>query len=82
MERDVRRQEEEKEDKTRMTKRATVLCQRIKEAFPKDAKALGCREKIDSEFEAETVINTVCDRLRFSVPTVSPEQFGCPHRTA
>jgi hypothetical protein len=31
----------------------------------------------DSEVIAGTMA-TVCDRLRYSVPTVSPEQFGCP----
>ncbi len=65
-----------------LVKRATTLCDQIHEAFPEDgnAEALGCpkkRAKID-HFEAETIINTVCDRIRTSVPTVSPEQFNCP----
>jgi hypothetical protein len=66
-----------------LIKRATTLCKQIHEAFPEhgNAEALGCPKKrhgsID-RFEAETIINTVCDRLRTSVPTVSPEQFNCP----
>jgi len=66
-----------------LIKRATILCEQIHEAFPEhgNAEALGCPKKkhgsID-RFEAETIINTVCDRLRTSVPTVSPEQFNCP----
>jgi len=58
---------------------AATLCKRIDAAFPGDAAALGCT-KSATEFEAETMINTVCDRLRYSVPTVTPEQFGCPSR--
>ena len=60
-------------------KRANTLCDQIREAFPEDADALGC-QRVRNEFEAETVINTVCGRLRYSVPTVTPEQFGCPAR--
>jgi len=59
-------------------KRAAVLCKQIAEAFPMDVEALGCMSKVNTEFEADTVINTVCDRLRYSVPSVSPEQFNCP----
>lgn len=60
--------------------RATTLCSEIREAFsPSDAEALGCpKKRVETEAEAETTINTVCDRLRTSVPSVSPEQFNCP----
>jgi hypothetical protein len=61
--------------------RAQTLCKQIREAFPLDADALGCRHHISDNYEAETVINTVCDRIRYSVPTVSPEQFNCPPKT-
>ena len=67
---------------TNLVKRAKVLCERIGEAFPEDAEALGCQKHVRDEFEAETVINTVCSRLHYSVPTVTPEQFGCPKRSA
>ena len=62
-----------------LIKRANTLCDQIREAFPEDGDALGC-QRVRDEFEAETVINTVCGRLRYSVPTVTPEQFGCPAR--
>ena len=68
-------------DPKNLVKRATVLCERIGEAFPDDAEALGCQTHVRDNFEAETVINTVCARLHYSVPTVTPEQFGCPKRT-
>jgi len=69
-----------------LRKRATTLCAQIREAFPEhgNAEALGCPRKghghtnMIDHFEAETIINTVCDRLRTSVPTVSPAQFNCP----
>jgi len=65
-----------------LVKRATTLCDQIHEAFPEhgNAEALGCPKKLAKidHFEAETIINTVCDRIRTSVPTVSPEQFNCP----
>jgi hypothetical protein len=64
-----------------LQKRANTLCTQIREAFPQDAEALGCpssKRPIQDEYEAETTINTVCSRLRFSVPTVTPEQFNCP----
>jgi hypothetical protein len=62
-----------------LMKRADTLCRQIKEAFPHDAEALGCYERYPhNDFEAETIINTVCARLRDSVPTVTPEQFNCP----
>lgn len=70
---------EAKEDRN-LVARATLLCKQITEAFPEDAKALGCRADIKSNYDAETVINTVCDRLHYSVPNVTPEQFGCPKR--
>lgn len=59
--------------------RANRLCHQIREAFPHDAEALGCQAVHDTA-QAETVINTVCDRLRTSVPSVSPAQFNCPSR--
>lgn len=62
-----------------LIKRANTLCDQIREAFPEDADSLGC-QRVRDQFEAETVINTVCERLRYSVPTVTPEQFGCPAR--
>jgi hypothetical protein len=62
-----------------LVKRATVLCKQVGDAFPEDAVALGCRA-VQSEYDAETVINTVCDRIRTSVPSVTPEQFYCPPR--
>lgn len=60
--------------------RANTLCQQIREAFsPEDAAALGCpATTISTEADAETTINIVCDRLRYSVPSVSPAQFNCP----
>lgn len=68
-------------DPTDLVKRANVLCKQVAEAFPHDATALGCpKSPATNEYEAETTINTVCDRLRYSVPDVSPEQFNCPKR--
>jgi hypothetical protein len=63
-----------------LRKRANTLCQQIREAFsPEDAAALGCPSAtITTEADAETAINIVCDRLRYSVPSVSPAQFNCP----
>jgi hypothetical protein len=61
--------------------RANQLCHQIHEAFPHDAEALGCppkRQPIRDTYDAESAINVVCDRLRTSVPSVSPEQFNCP----
>jgi hypothetical protein len=69
-------------DPSDLVKRANVLCKQVTEAFPHDADALGCPKKpVANDYEAETTINTVCDRLRYSVPEVSPEQFNCPKRT-
>ena len=61
---------------TRIINAAKQLCYQIQKAFPNDASVLGCRS-INTEYDAETVINTVCDRLRTSVPSVTPEQFNC-----
>lgn len=63
--------------------RARTLCVQIREAFgAEDAEALGCpaphKKTIDDEYEAESAINIVCDRLRYSVPSVDPAQFNCP----
>jgi len=62
-----------------LVNKARVLCRQMHKAFPGDAEALGCPHQTDSmtKLQAETTINTVCERLRYSVPTVSPEQFGC-----
>lgn len=63
--------------------RANRLCYQIHEAFPRDAEALGCpppNKPITTDYEAESAINIVCDRLHYSVPSVSPQQFGCPPR--
>ena len=63
--------------------RANRLCYQIHEAFPRDAEALGCpppNKPITTDFEAESAINIVCDRLHYSVPSVSPQQFGCSPR--
>ena len=62
--------------------RARTLCVQIREAFgTEDAEALGCpaphKRTIDDEYEAESAINIVCDRLRYSVPSVDPAQFNC-----
>lgn len=65
-------------DPSALVARANTLCEQIREAFPGDAEALGCPKKITDTFQAETTINTVCQRLRVSVPTVSPAQFNCP----
>lgn len=68
-------------DPANLQKRATTLCTQVREAFPADAAALGCTgSPPTNDYEAETVINTVCDRLRFSVPSVDPAQFNCPQR--
>jgi hypothetical protein len=68
-----------------LVSRARTLCTQVREAFGDgDAEALGCPPKrwqtkaIETEYEAETVLNTVCDRLRTSVPSVDPAQFNCP----
>jgi hypothetical protein len=60
--------------------KAQTLCNQVRTAFPTDADALGCRP-VNTEYDAETVINTVCDRIRWSAPTVTPEQFNCPSKT-
>lgn len=55
---------------------AKRLCRDVTKAFPRDAAALGCAP-IKTRYQAETVINTVCNNIRSSVPTVSPDQFNC-----
>ena len=56
---------------------ANRLCAQIKNAFPKDYASLGCA-RVTTAYEGEAVINTVCDRIRDTVPSVTPEQFNCP----
>lgn len=61
------------------------LCKQIREAFPRDAEALGCpaigrgngNENANAN-ESENIVRLVCDRIRYSVPSVSPDQFNCP----
>lgn len=72
-------------DPTDTVKNTILMCARVREAFgPRDAAALGCPTKqthpygITHKGEAESIMTTVCDRIRESVPTVTPEQFGCP----
>lgn len=72
-------------DPSDTVKNTLLICARVREAFGlKDATALGCPTKQSHPFgithkgEAESVMRTVCDRIRESVPTVTPEQFGCP----
>jgi len=62
---------------TDLIKGANRLCRDVTKAFPRDAQALGC-SPINTKFQAETVINTVCANIRSSVPSVTPEQFNCP----
>lgn len=61
--------------------RATRLCKEIRQAFPDDAESLGCGKAATTEDAAETQIYTVCQRIRESVPSVTPEQFNCPKRS-
>jgi len=62
-----------------MVGRATILCKQVREAFPLDAEALGCPRVIPTnETSAETVIYTVCQRIKETIPTVTPDQFYCP----
>jgi len=60
--------------------RAHSICQKVRSAFPDDAEALGCPgdAKPASKKQSQQMIHTVCDRLRYSVPSVSTEQFNCP----
>ena len=60
--------------------RAQSICQNVHRAFPEDAIALGCpaEKQPMSKYRSQEVIHTVCDRIRYSVPTVSTEQFNCP----
>ena len=64
-------------DPSSIIEAATRLCHDVTKAFPRDAAALGC-SPVTTRKQAETVINTVCNNIRSSVPSVSPEQFGCP----
>jgi hypothetical protein len=62
-----------------MVSRANTLCKQIHEAFPFDAESLGCPKTMPvNEPAAETLIYTVCQRIRETVPNVTPEQFYCP----
>jgi len=66
------------DEKDPFVSKAHVLCRQMREAFPGDAEALGCPQTNSmTRSQAEATLNTVCERLRYSVPTVSPEQFGC-----
>jgi hypothetical protein len=70
-------------DPSDLITRARTLCRQIREALGDgNAEALGCpvwgTHSIETKMEAENAINTVCDRLRTSVPTVDPAQFNCP----
>lgn len=72
-------------DPSDLTTRARTLCKQVREALGDgNAEALGCpvwgKHAIETEIEAENAINTVCDRLRTSVPTLDPAQFNCPRR--
>lgn len=71
-----------KYDPANLRRRAVTLCKQVTEAFSAtDAAALGCPtslQALDTEGAAESTINIVCDRLRYSVPSVSPQQFNCP----
>ena len=60
--------------------RAQSICQKVRSAFPDDAEALGCPgdAKLVSKKQSQQIIHTVCDRIRYSVPSVSTEQFNCP----
>lgn len=69
-------------DPSDLTGRAARLCFQLREAVgPSDAVALGCPASATAtadRFVAETTINTVCERIRTSVPSLSPAQFNCP----
>lgn len=60
--------------------RAQSICQSVHRAFPDDAEALGCPadKSPSSKKRSQQIIHTVCERLKYSVPTVSTEQFNCP----
>ncbi len=59
---------------------AQSICKSVRRAFPGDAEALGCPDdaKPASNKRSQQIIHTVCNRLRYSVPSVSTEQFNCP----
>jgi len=68
-------------DPVNKIQRARTLCRQLQEAFPNSAEALGCpstASAIQTNLQAQNVMGTVCDRLRTSVPSISPQQFGCP----
>ena len=68
-------------DPSNYVARAAVLCKQIKRAFPdpEDSAALGCpRHMPTTNDTAETLVYNVCQRIRESIPTVSPKQFNCP----
>ena len=69
-------------DPGNLHERAERLCEQVREAFGREnAAALGCPTKpIQDQYEAESTINIVCNRINTSVPTVTPEQFNCPRR--
>lgn len=72
-------------DPSDLNTRAGTLCKQVREALGDgNAEALGCpvwgKHAIKTELEAENAINTVCDRIRTSVPTLDPAQFNCPRR--
>jgi hypothetical protein len=69
-------------DPNNLHERAERLCEQVREAFGRNnAEALGCPTRpIQDQFEAESTINIVCNRIQTSVPTVTPEQFNCPRR--
>jgi hypothetical protein len=64
-----------------MVQRAKTLCSQMKEAFPQDVGDFGCPANpndITTELQAQNTINLVCDTIRYSVPSITPEQFNCP----
>jgi hypothetical protein len=64
-----------------MVQRAKTLCSQMKEAFPQDVGDFGCPanpKDITTELQAQNTINLVCDTIRYSVPSITPEQFNCP----
>uniref|UniRef100_A0A6C0DCP7 Uncharacterized protein n=1 Tax=viral metagenome TaxID=1070528 RepID=A0A6C0DCP7_9ZZZZ len=65
-------------DPANSVQRARTMCNQIRKAFPNAAEDLGCPPHITTVSEAKNVMGIVCDRLRYSVPTVSPAQFNCP----
>ena len=78
-------------DPSNWSVRANTLCNQVREAFPQDAEALGCpkqsrsgsgfgsKNHTNDQSEGENIVRLVCERIRYSVPSVSPEQFNCPN---